>query len=82
MVSTDETGKAAADNSWACEGQDDFDVTFTHMADGTATLTYDNTSEMAAGEPPIVTEIDAFGASAGEEGRYGCMAAEDRDAIV
>lgn len=50
--------------NWTCEDQGDVEVTIARKADGSASITFDNKSEMAMGEPPIVTPLKASGGSA------------------
>ena len=76
-VKVDETGKSVIDITATCESKGGVDVTFVLDVDGTASLTCANDIEMTADESQFAAILESTGASAGEEGRYGRMAAEN-----
>ena len=50
--------------NWTCEDQGDAVVTIQRAEDGKTTITFDNQSEMAAGQPADVVELKAAGGPA------------------
>ena len=65
--------------TYACEDQGDVEVTFREYSNGTATLTYENMSEMAANEEPTTTTLKAgpAGDPSGNPGKSGRLASAD-----
>ena len=79
-----ENAAPAKSGTWSCEDQGDVEVTFAQAADGTATLTYKNMSEMAMNEPPEVTELKAgpAGDPIGNPGKSGRLASADGTSVT
>lgn len=59
--------------TYPCEDQGDTEVKFVKDADGSARLVYKSASEQAANEPAITAELEATGASAGYDDKFGRM---------
>ncbi|MEM6476831.1 MAG: hypothetical protein AAF687_11750 [Pseudomonadota bacterium] len=68
--------------TYPCEDQGDTEVKFVKDADGGARLIYKSASEQAADQPPITTELEATGASAGYEDKFGRMSDAQGTATV
>lgn len=72
----------AGGERWMCEGEGDAAIWFEQLADGMARVGSVAQSEMAPDDTPSYIAVEATGASAGAEDRYGRMRSEDGNTTV